>query len=76
MLKALIIGENEALKKVEILSLSQELAVSVHFSSNATRTQRVASIKNSKTLVILKPLVQFLPWRSRGAIAFFRQNYQ
>jgi hypothetical protein len=30
MLKALIIGENEALKKLEI-SLSQELVVSVHF---------------------------------------------
>lgn len=38
MLKALILGENEALKKVEILSLSQELVVSVHFCSNATRT--------------------------------------
>jgi hypothetical protein len=38
-----ILGENEALKKVEILSLSQESVVSVHFGSNATRTQSLVS---------------------------------
>ncbi|MDB9372366.1 hypothetical protein [Nodularia sphaerocarpa] len=38
MLKTLILVENEVLKKVEILSLSQELVVSVHFGSIATRT--------------------------------------
>ena len=38
-LNASILSENEALKKVEILSLSQESVISVDFGSNATRTR-------------------------------------